>query len=209
MVKKCTDCKPAFGPPGGKATTCKEHREDETWINLLVKKCASDGCTKQPCHGHPGGKAVMCAEHGNPLDMVDVKNKKCNVKGCVQPSYAKTSKEQPTFCAAHGKPLGYVDVKLAQCQAADRDITLTYGEPGSTPAHCAKHRKEACLQPIVKAKRCTVEGCDKVVLFGKEGGMPEFCREGEERGLVDVCRKQCQAEGCIVRPTYATVGASQ
>ena len=50
----------------------------------MPRKCAYQGCTKQPSYGKAGGKAGYCSGHA--VDgMVDVKNnKRCGHDGCTK-----------------------------------------------------------------------------------------------------------------------------
>ena len=58
-------------------------------MNVAIKRCGRDGCTKHSSYGKVGRKAEFCAKHARE-GMVNVVSKRCGHHGCTkQPSYGQ------------------------------------------------------------------------------------------------------------------------
>ena len=82
----CGKSQPHFGMPGGRATHCKECKEQgmvDVKHDGKRRKCS---CGKsQPSFGMPGGRATHCKECKE-QGMVDVINRRCSCGKCI-PSF--------------------------------------------------------------------------------------------------------------------------
>ena len=66
----CGKCRPSFGMPGGRATHCKECKE-QGMVDVSHRKCS---CGKsRPYFGMPGGSATHCKECKDE-GMVDIRS---------------------------------------------------------------------------------------------------------------------------------------
>jgi hypothetical protein len=98
-VKKKCECgktSARFAQEGEPPTRCSKCQLDGD-LDVVVKRCAVNGCYIQPCYGVTGTtESTHCQLHGKPLGLVNVYHKKCTVVGChtiVVPKY--------TMCADH------------------------------------------------------------------------------------------------------------
>ncbi|CAM9465133.1 unnamed protein product [Phaeothamnion confervicola] len=87
---QCTfkDCSktPTYGPPGGIAVRCANHRI-EGQLNLKHPKCENPECTKVPSYGQPDRQARFCAEHRK-FSTVNVRHTSCAEPTCSRtPTY--------------------------------------------------------------------------------------------------------------------------
>jgi hypothetical protein len=100
-------------------------------LKVKSKKCAFDGCKKQPAYNKPGlNKSLYCAVHR--LDgMEDVKNKKCTFNAC---------KTIPTF--------GIPGHSATRCKGHIESGMIV--KPKSKCTHC----KEVAIYGICTHVRC-------------------------------------------------------
>jgi hypothetical protein len=84
--------------------------------NVKSKRCAHEGCMKQPTFGAPGDtQASRCAAH-KLEGMEDVKSKRCEHDGCMKiPCYGAPGDVRASRCAAH-KLEGMEDVRSKRCE---------------------------------------------------------------------------------------------
>lgn len=188
----------SFGLPGGKATRCAGHRQDNYRYIMNRRRCiAMRGlrarCTKQPSFGPPG-----------PVDS-----------------------DNATYCAEH-RPDGYQDVRNKRCVAWQVDLLTrcdkqpTFGPPGargSGATHCAGHRPDG-YQNVV-TKRCAGmqdahTRCAKTPSFGPPGAgsgkiHAVYCAQHRPDGYQDIKNRRCAAlteQGrCVKHPSFGPPGA--
>lgn len=85
-------------------------------IDIANKKCAYNGCNKQPIFNEKGNnKRLFCFEHKN-NDMVDVINKRCIHEGCEkQPSFNYENIKKRLYCIEHKKE-DMIDIMSRRCK---------------------------------------------------------------------------------------------
>ena len=99
-------------------------------IDVLCKRCAAEGCPKQPTYNWAGSRPQYCIRHAT-KGMADCKSLMCSTCEEVQATFNWTGK-RPAYCAKHAAE-GMVDVKKALCTEC-RDV------PGNSKydGHCLR-----------------------------------------------------------------------
>ena len=121
---------------------CAAHRE-AGHVDLMSRKCAHDGCDKQPSFGTKATGAVFCAGHKRAGD-TDVKSKRCAFEGCKKHPSFGTKATGALFCGRH-KRAGDTNVKSKKCSAEGCEKQPSYGPAPETEGgprkklRCATH----------------------------------------------------------------------
>ena len=173
-----------------KAIFCSEHKE-VNMVDVLNKKCEFKDCKTRPNFNFEREvKSRFCKEHKEE-NMVDIKNKTCEFKGCKkQPSFNIEGKKIAIFCSEH-KEENMVDIKSKICIICK--TRSSFGLPGTSKTHCAKHKLPGML--VNPNKCCTSEEeCKEPATHGiKE---PLFCEEHALKYHYNLCERKCTNKEC-------------
>ncbi len=88
-----------FGFKGHKAIRCLQCKE-AGMVNVKVRPCRHEGCTKQPSFGLPNGERTFCKTHKE-AGMVNLKNIICAYSGCRLTPCFVDSTDLKRYCALH------------------------------------------------------------------------------------------------------------
>ena len=83
---------------------CCAHHAPEGMVDVISRKCSTEGCGKIPSFGVADTKAAeYCARHA-PHGMVDVCNRKCRTEGFgKKPSFGVAGTKTAEYCAQHAR----------------------------------------------------------------------------------------------------------
>ncbi len=206
-----TDCKTraTYGPPGAREKLyCVTHK-DADHVDVMNKRCRSDGCMKLPVYGPPGAKkGLYCATHKD-ADHVDVKAKRCQRDGCDKiPVYGPPGAKKGLYCVTH-KGADHVDVAHKRCLGDGCMKRPNYGPPGAREKlYCVTHKGTDHVD--VAHKRCLGDGCMKLPVYGPPGTKERlYCNTHKGADHVDVKAKRCQRDGCDKIPVYGPPGTKK
>lgn len=101
--KRCAekDCKvsASYGLPDEVAKYCNKHKKEGFILN--TKKCAQDGCERQPSFGATAeSEPTHCSRH-KPEEFVDARNKRCCHQGCLKNRSFGTKDGERLWCYDH------------------------------------------------------------------------------------------------------------
>ena len=123
-------------------------------IDVLHRKCKTDGCGKRSLFGVVGTKTTeYCAQHA--LDgMAKVSSRECRIEGCgKQPSYGVTGTKTGDYCARHTLD-GMVDTRNGKIKTGGDGEHPPFGVVDKeTRESCARHSQHGMVNG--KKKRCT------------------------------------------------------
>jgi len=187
-----------FGPRGGKAARCDDHREPHD-IDLRNKKCEEPNCDDRAYYGQRGGKVARCGQHKK-ADDIDRHNKLCAHSDCDDRAYYGPHGGKVARCEQHREK---DDVNLVHklCEQPNCDDRAYYGPRGGKVARCEQHKKAddvGLVYPI-----CEGPNCDKHASFGKPGGKRARCEQHSEPDDINLVNKICEGPNC---PTVASLG---
>jgi hypothetical protein len=189
-----------YGYTKYKGLRCLEHRNTDM-IDVISRRCLSEGCKCQPIFGLKGKKPGYCLQHKTAC-MIDLKNKKCAADACEkQPSY-DIKGGKGVFCVTH-KLDGMVDVRHHSCIHVDCIVRPTYGFLTEKATRCFEHKLEGmCLR--VKHTPCNYDGCTvKHAKYDISGGEGRFCNEHKLADMISVKNtRKCNFAGCNIRACY-------
>ena len=196
--------RPTFALKGEKEIYCKKHKL-ENMINVKDNYCLHEGCTKvNPNYGIKKGKGLYCLIHKT-KEMFDVKTKRCEYEGCDShsPTFNIKGSTKGKFCVTH-KTNEMVNVVSKKCEYEDCNTQATFGKPGHSRNHCAKHREKGMiLYPNSKCKSCkepAIYGtnwkplhCETHKTADEENYVEQPC---SSCGLIYILDKENKCENC-------------
>jgi hypothetical protein len=193
-TNKCSICgvKALYNILGqNEGVRCKEHKEIDM-TNIKNKKCKENGCKKQPNYNFKGEKtALFCSDHKQ-IGMVDVKSKTCEFKDCKKhPNFNFQGEKIGRFCLDH-KELTMLNIKNKICEFKSCNIQSSYGLPGTSKTHCAKHKKPGMIKN--PTKRCSTKDCKEYATHGFKD--PVFCENHAEKDHYNLCERKCTNQSC-------------
>ncbi len=176
-------------------------------INVVTKKCASDGCTKRPAFNVLGSNVgKFCVDHKLAL-MVNVVSKTCAFGDCTkQPCFNVLGSKVGKFCADHKLDL-MVNVVTKTCSFDGCQKMPSFNTPGSKIAiFCSDHRAPSMIDVV--SKRCAFDGCTKQASFNTPGSkVAIFCSKHGDAEMIDIRKKKCAFGGCEKRPAFNVLGS--
>lgn len=180
----------SYGVAGsGKPEFCSRHARTGM-VNVLFRRCGHPGCTKRAsCAAAGTNKPEVCWEHSKDGMVNIIPRKRCAAPDCMKaPSYATAGTRQREYCRNHAKD-GMVSVKQ-KCEHPICSTTASYGERGSKPEFCAKHKNMKPGLIDVRRKTCIQDWCTATSVYGVAGSrIPRFCSRHAAEGMVNLDRK--------------------
>jgi len=189
-----------YGLSGGKATHCSTHKL-ATEVDVVNAKCSAPACTTKPSFGQPGGSAIHCFAHKSTSE-VDVVSRICAHPGCgKQPCYGLP--DQPaTMCSEHKQD--HMVTKAKMCQGCNL-TRPSFGYEWKKPTHCGSCKSSNMTNVVTD--RCTM--CNRMALYGENGGKPIRCSDHKDSHMVDVINRQCAESNCNAQPNYGLPGTTR
>ena len=185
---------PTYGKESGaKPEYCLAHKPED-YRDVISKRCASGGCTRQAIWGKYGGRKEFCKLHAPP-GYADVVHTRCSHQNChIIPSMYNTTGR---YCAEHAPPDS--SRTSGTCSAANCKVRASFhprfGEIG--PAYCKEHAPPDYRSA---SARCLAEGCETCPSFCETlHGRPVYCSEHKPAGYIP--KTTCHFTGCIKTPT--------
>ena len=185
---------------------CSKHKEDDM-IDVVHKKCISEGCNIIPNYNYSNEKTPLyCATHK--LDnMINIINKKCISEGCnIIPIYNLPGEKIGVYCLKH-KDENMIDVVSKICISEGCNTRPCFNYDGEiVPIYCVKHKEDDMID--IKSKRCIYEGCNIQPSYNFPGEKtPLYCVKHKEDDMIDIRNKNyCIIEGCNIRASYNLPG---
>jgi len=190
-----------FGIFGEQANHCAAHKLP-TEVDVKNAKCTALGCTTKASFGAVGGSAVHCATHKS-VSEVDVVSQICVYPGCrKQPRYG-LSNQAATMCSEH-KQDHMIDVKAKKCQGCSL-TRPSFGYEWKKPTHCGSCKSSDMVNVVTD--RCAM--CDRIALYGVNGGKAVRCSDHKDSDMIDVINRQCAESNCNSQPHYGLQGTTR
>lgn len=138
---------------------CRAHCPDDTYVNVISRKCCESMCVKTCSFGIPGlaTAPMYCKEHipkavGNTQQYENVVSRRCaHPGGCKTiPVFGLKGTKKPEFCKTHAPSPDYINVVARRCIVPGCDTQARWGLPGNKTVSCSRHRTASMVTTPTK-----------------------------------------------------------
>ena len=182
---------------------CKKHKLDGM-INVIIKHCIYDNCTKTQIYNFLGQLPQYCFDHK--LDnMVNVLIKYCIHNTCINKAIYNYIGLKPKYCIDH-KLDNMINVLIKYCNHINCTNNAKYNIKGEKPKYCLIHKLDNMIN--VYYKKCKFINCNERAHYNIQNKPPKYCGTHKLINMINVSAKKCKHTNCTKTPIYNYIGKS-
>ncbi len=207
MVYLCQQCKKnaTFGLEKGRPLFCKVHKPNDTYIDVISKKCIHENCGQNASYGKKDGIREYCYKH-HPLNTINVSQRYCKHDDCINPATHGIRKlKKMEYCKEHIPNDEYINISHKLCK--DCNKRASFGKEGTTLLeYCAEHK----LEGYINISKRTCKLCKKRARYAEtDSDTAIFCIDHKPNNFVNRERKKCLYNGCKIEASFGKKGTNK